>query len=217
VPEEFSGERLSEIISYSSEVTALPGGYEGAVEGSQRFAATSGYFDATPLGRGGGIALRAYEKIATEILNDLFEVPQTVWVPVGNGTTIAGIYRGFARLDLNPRMGAVGSLGNTAATVSIARRVVTELPPSNLRCTKSNEPLVNWRSYHAAEALHAVQSSDGLVFEATDHELDQAAELLALIEDVPTSAAAAAALVGLRSFSKREIPQGGSHVLIITG
>jgi threonine synthase len=215
VPEEFSGKRLGEINSYGSRITVLPGGYEDAVEGSQRFADTSGFFDANPPGRGGRIALRAYEQIAIEILDKLSETPLTVWVPVGNGTTIAGVYRGFVRRNRNPRMGAVGSLGNTAATASIARRAVIELPPSSLRRTTINEPLVNWRSYHAAEALHTILSSDGLVFEATDQELDQATKRLRNSEHV--TASAAAALAGLQSLSEGEISPGGSHVLIITG
>lgn len=72
--------------------------YEEAVEHSCRLAESEGWYDANPGGDNELVQLRAYGEIAFEIYDQLRDAPALVAVPMSNGTTLAGVHRGFRSL-----------------------------------------------------------------------------------------------------------------------
>lgn len=214
VPERYRGAPIQAMRAHGATVVRPAGSYEDAVAASVAHALTSGAYDANPTGPGGQASLKAYEAIADEILAQLGRMPDTVWVPAGNGTTVAGVARGFLRLAAGgapPRVCAAGSFGNTAVVESILAGRVLELKAADLRETEANEPLLNWRSAHAAEALEAVRATGGTAYAATDAELFEAVDLLRL-DAIAATPAAASALAALRASR----PPGSVHVLVLT-
>ncbi len=77
---------------------ASPGDYESAVEVSRAAPTRDELYDANPGGANTALQLQAYGEIADEIYDELRDAPAAVAVPVSNGTTLAGIYRGFLSL-----------------------------------------------------------------------------------------------------------------------
>lgn len=212
VPERYRGAQIHAIQELGAAVVSTPGSYEDAVAASAAHARETGLYDANPTGAGGAASLRAYEAIAEEILAQLPGMPDSVWVPVGNGTTLAGIGRGFQRHGRCPRMCGVGSFQNTAAIESIFAGRVIELDPARLRETPENEPLLNWHSAHAAEALAVVRATTGCADGAHDDELISCAEALLRLDGIRATPAAAASLAGLRASRST----GGTHVIVLT-
>jgi threonine synthase len=117
IPETYHTKRVEEIEKAGAEIRRVPGDYEHSVDVSVEFAAREEIYDANPGGDNTAIQLAAYGQIAWEIYDELRDAPAAVAVPVSNGTTFAGIYRGFLSLyrrgktSRMPRMVAGSSYG----------------------------------------------------------------------------------------------------------
>jgi threonine synthase len=99
IPEGYHTSRIVEIEDKGGLVHWVPGTYEEVVEFSSEEAEKLGWFNANPGVKANTEAsLAAYATISYEILMSLGYAPDVVAVPVGNGTTIAGIYTGFNML-----------------------------------------------------------------------------------------------------------------------
>jgi threonine synthase len=215
VPDGYSGTRADEMAALGAQVVPVPGAYEDAVEASRRFAEAEGAFEASPGGPSNAAAIGAYATMAEDVLG-ADEATASVWLPVGNGTVVAGLRAGLARRDGPPALCVVGSAGNTALTAGVAAGRVVELDPEALHETPVNEPLVNWRSLHAEEALAAVTETRGFGHDATDDELVAAQRLLARLEGVPATAAAAAGVAGLAALGRERLDPAARHVAVVT-
>lgn len=215
VPSHYEGSRQREISRYGGEVFTIEGTYEDAVALSQAHAHQRRCYDANPFGEAGELALAAYEDLAREIAEQLPAPPTSVWVPVGNGTALGGMFRGFQSLGIVPRFAAVGSYGNTSASASARLGRVIDLDPNLLRESITNEPLVNWRSSHADLVIEAIRRSRGYVYEASDDEMLTGARTLLEREGLAVAPAAAATLAALQH--NLHNLDSGPHVLLLTG
>jgi threonine synthase len=215
VPARYRRSRGNELHRLGARVVPVRGAYEDAVEASVRFAEVSGAFEASPVGPAASVAIEAYAELGGEILRAAPAESASVWLPVGNGTAAVGLHLGFAREGATPAICVVGSAGNTAVTASVAAGRVVELDPGALTETPVNEPLVNWRSLHAAGALAAVTASGGCSYEATDAELLQAQYRLRAREGVQTTPAGGAGLAGLAA-ANGHLDHARAHVMVVT-
>jgi threonine synthase len=199
-----------------TDVRYVDGTYEEAVVASQQLAvADPQYFDANPGGPYRDLALDAYADLATMVINKTQLVFQSAWVACGNGTTIAGLRRGFLRCGAVPRLGAVGSLGNSALARSFAVGHLTKLNPNRLSETETNRPLVNWSALDGEEALTAVVSSGGWVMEVSDSELRGYASMLKRYEALIVHPSSAAALAGL-AIAREHLDTDAPQLVILT-
>lgn len=186
VPSGYRNGRIWEMRKYGARVILVDGKYEDAVERSILDAMRYGYYDSNPGSINGSVALESFKSMAYEIVSALGSVPDLVSVPLGNGTTLAGIYEGFAELvrtGISKRipviLGATTIYGNQIAET--LKRGFTELitlNESDVRETEYNEPLVSLKSFDGEHALEAIRLSKGHVFEFDDD------ELLALTEEL---------------------------------
>jgi threonine synthase len=98
IPETYHTKRIKEITKYNAEIVRVPGDYENAVIVSQNDAEKREYYDANPGGANTPLQYQAYGQIANEIYDELRDSPALVTIPVSNGTTLVGIYKGFLSL-----------------------------------------------------------------------------------------------------------------------
>ena len=133
-----------------------------------------------------------------------------VAVPVGNGTTLAGVYKGFKELrEVDaayrvPVMVAASTSGGNPVIKCFqeGKRVIEDLDPGEILETEHNEPLVSWRSLDGQEALDAIWDSSGWATYIKDEELLEFSEILAREEGLLVLPASTASLYGaLRFFS----------------
>ena len=152
------------------------GDYEAAVEVSRTRAARHEYYDANPGGMNTLLQLRAYGEIAHEIYDELRDAPAAVAVPVSNGTTLAGIAKGFQSLY---RRGKTSRIPRLIAGSSYRKNPIVEsflkgaeecqdLDPAKIRETAINEPLINWHSIDGDAALDAIRLTGGWAAYASD-------------------------------------------------
>jgi threonine synthase len=220
VPTGYRTRRLNEIGSYGAEIVRSEGDYETAVRRSVERAAGEELYDANPGGANTPLQLRAYAAIADEIYDELRDAPAAVAVPVSNGTTLAGIYRGFrslyqrGRTSRMPRMIAGSSFGKNPIVRSFARGLewCEDLEPGRVKETAVNEPLINWHAFDGDLALQAVRRSGGQAGNASDREMMAHARLLRTKEGLQVLPASTAGLAVLLRMHREQPLVGDRHV-----
>ncbi len=225
VPASYHTRRIQEMEALGASIERVDADYEGAVALSQERARKNELYDANPGGANTSLQLRGYGEIAYEIYDELRDAPAAVAVPVSNGTTLAGIYRGFlslyrrGRTSRFPRMIAGSSHGKNPIVNAYVKSLerVEDLDRNKIRETSINEPLINWRSLDGDNALEAVRRTLGWAGGASDKAM---AALSRMIREkqghnvLPASTAGLAVL--LEEHARSPLP-GDRYVVVLTG
>ena len=225
VPARFHTRRIEEMERLGARIRRSAGDYEAAVEESTRRAAREELYDANPGGANTPLQLHAYGEIAAEIYDELRDAPAVVAVPVSNGSTLAGVFRGFVRLHRRgkvsrlPRMVGASSFGKNPIVRSFQRGLseCLDLDPDKIRETRVNEPLINWHSYDGDAALQALRDSGGAAASASDRKMLRHARLLLDKEGISALPASCAALAVLLERHAAEPLPPDRYVVVLTG
>lgn len=224
VPEYYSGDRVPEIRALGGHVLELPVRYEDTVEYIRERADEENWYDSNPGGKNSELDFYGYSVIASEIVDQLGRSPEFLAVPMGNGTTVTGIYRGFRQLhqagliDSVPKViGASTDSGNPIVKAWKKKDYrVVDLEPNSIVETHLNEPLVSYVSYDGQAALDSIYESRGYAFEISDMEMLRYSNLLMSAENIsalPASCSAIVAANRVASILNRKI----DCVVVLTG
>jgi threonine synthase len=225
IPERYHTPRIREIERLGATIVRVPGDYEHAVELSQQRAGEREQYDANPGGANLTLQLKAYAEIAYEIYDVLRDAPAVVAVPVSNGTTLAGIHRGFVSLlrrgktSRIPRMVA-GSAYRMNPIVPAWQKGLDscdDLAPERIHETRVNEPLVNWHAIDGDHALRALHGTQGWATCAGDRRMLAHAQLLREEQGLNVLPASTAGLIALLDRHASEPLPGDRYVAILTG
>ncbi len=225
IPENYRTRREDEIRSFGAEIIRAGRYYEESVLISSQEAVERDYYNANPGGVNISLQMQAYSQIAEEIFDELRDAPYAVAVPVSNGTTLAGIYRGFINLYRRGKTSRIPRIiaGSTSKKNPIVASFLHKLPhcedlnPNKLRESRINEPLINWHSIDGDTALQAVYSSKGWAGDASDKMMKQYARLIKEKEGISTLPASTAGLIALSKHLANEDLPGDRYVAIFTG
>jgi threonine synthase len=208
-----------------AEIVRVPGDYENAVDASGEDARKNEYYDANPGGSNTLTQLRAYGQIAYEIYDELRDAPLAVAAPVSNGTTLAGIYRGFLSLY---RRGKTSRMPRVVAGSSFRKNPIVQaylnksencedLNPGKIRQTSVNEPLINWHSIDGNLALEAIRQTGGWAANASDKAMRKYTSLIRQKEGLQVLPASTAGLIALMTHHKKEPLSSDRFVVVLTG
>ena len=225
IPENYHASRIKEMIDLESEIIRVRGDYEKAVEESSADAHKHEFYDANPGGDNVLTQMRAYGQIAYEIYDELRDAPLAVTVPVSNGTTLAGIYRGFLSLY---RRGKISRMPRIVAGSSYRKNPIIQayihntpscedLNPQKIHETSINEPLVNWHAIDGDHALDAIRQTGGWASNASDKAMRTCARLIREKEGLQVLPASTAGLIALMDKHAKEPLSGDRYVVLLTG
>ena len=225
VPQNYDTKRIDEMTSMGANVTRVDGDYEQAVETASSDAKKNENYDANPGGDNVMLQFKAYGEIAYEIYDELRDAPKIIAVPVSNGTTLAGIHKGFVSLYRRgktsriPRFIAGSSFKKNpiVQAVKLNKETCEDLIPDRIKESKINEPLINWHSIDGDFALQAIKSSDGWAEDATDKEMLSYSKMIRDREGISVIPASTAGLVALVNYNKQTALSNDKFVVIITG
>jgi len=225
IPQNFRTKRVKEMLELGAEIIRTDDDYEKAVSESRKFSQMNDVYDANPGGANTAIQLRAYGEIAYEIYDELRDAPAVVAVPVSNGTTLAGIYKGFLSLyrrgktSRMPCMIAGSSyMKNPIVTAYIkGYETCLDLEPDKIKETAVNEPLINWHSIDGNLALAAIRLTKGWAGDASDKNMLAFSKLLREQEGLHVLPASSAGLIALVEQHKKQAMQNDRYVAILTG
>lgn len=225
IPAGYHTKRVREIERYGAQIVRVAGDYENAVVASRDRALKDDLYDANPGGANVAIQLRAYGEIAYEIYDELRDAPKAVAVPVSNGTTLAGIYRGFLSLYRRGKTSRLPVMiaGSSFRKNPIVQAFVKNLPhcedlkPEQIRETAINEPLINWHSIDGNHALDAIRATNGSAAHATDKNMFAVARMILEQEGLSVLPASTAGLIAFLDRHRREPFPGDRYVVVLTG
>jgi len=225
IPEKYHTSRITEIEGNGAKIIRVPGDYENSVKVSQEVADKKDYYDANAGGDNTMIQLRAYGEIAYEIYDELRDAPAAVAMPVSNGTTLAGIYKGFLSLYRRgktskiPRIVASSSFGKNPIIQAYLKNLANceDLSPEKIHETAVNEPIINWRSIDGDYALEAIRETGGWGAYATDKNMIYFSKILREKEGLSVLPASTAGLIALLDKHKKETLPNDRYVIILTG
>jgi threonine synthase len=225
IPETYKSKRIQEMVSYGSEIVRVPGDYENAVRVSRERSERDEIYDANPGGANTALQLRAYGEIAYEIYDELRDAPAAVAVSVSNGTTLAGIYKGFLSLYRRgktsriPRMIAGSSFGKNPIIQAYLKNTLycEDLNPDQIKETEVNEPLINWHSIDGDLALEAIRLTNGWASYVSDKSMMSYARLILEREGLSVLPASSAGLVALLDQNRNAPLPSDRYVIILTG
>ena len=225
IPESYRTKRVAEMSRPGVELLRVSGDYERAVEISQERADREEVYDANPGGANTALQLRAYAEIAYEIYDELRDAPAAVALPVSNGTTLAGVYKGFVSLHRRgktsriPRMFAGSTFGKNPIINAFLKNLgqCDDLSPLRVRESSVNEPLINWHAIDGDLALHAVRESGGAASYASDKSMQHFSRILREREGLSVLPASTAGLIAFLEHHRRQPLPGDRYVIVITG
>jgi threonine synthase len=225
IPENYHTRRIQEITDLGAEIIRIEGDYEKAVDISGQEAHQHEFYDANPGGDNMLIQMRAYGQIAYEIYDELRDAPWAVAAPVSNGTTLAGIYKGFLSLY---RRGKTSRMPKVVAGSSFRKNPIVhaflnnrplceDLSPAKIHETSINEPLVNWHAIDGDHALAAVRETNGWAADASDRAMRNYSRLIREKEGLQVLPASSAGLIALMDRHRREALPNDRYVVVLTG
>ncbi len=225
IPENYHTNRVIEMEASGAEIVRIPGDYETAVKASRNRAEKDEIYDANPGGANTDIQLRAYGEIAYEIYDELRDAPAVVAVPVSNGTTLAGIYKGFVSLYRRGKTSRIPKIvaGSTHGKNPIIKAFIKNSPdcedlsPETIRETAINEPLINWHAIDGDYALSAIRKTGGWAAYATDRSMLSHSRLLREKEGLNVLPASTAGLIVLIDYHRKAPLPGDRYVVLLTG
>ncbi len=210
--------KLTQILQYGACLIPVDGSYDDAFELSLEIAKERGWYS-----RSTGInpvLSEGKKTVAFEIAEQLqWQSPDLVFVPVGDGCILGGVFKGFydllqlGWLEHSPKLVAVQAEGS-AAVVKGWKKGKLETVRAQ---TVADSIAVNWPR-DGLKALRALKESRGLGITVTDREILQAQHQLARTTGIFAEPAAAAALAGLVQAKKQGLVNPEDQVvLLITG
>ncbi len=225
IPEGYHTDRIEEMQANGAEVFRWPGSYEDNVYHSQEQAKAHRWYDANPGGNNTSLQINSYAEIAYEIYDVLRDAPKMVAVPVSNGTTLAGIYRGFVTLY---RRGRTSRVPMMIAGSSYRKNPIVEsfrlnydsckdLEADRITESKINEPLINWHSFDGDEALYAIRKSKGFAGDVTDEQMLKYTKNLRDKEGLQVLPASTAGLYTLMQMHREKELESDRYVVVVTG
>jgi threonine synthase len=225
IPENYHANRIKEMTDLGAAIIRIKGDYEQSVEVSSEEAHQHDFYDANPGGDNMLTQMRAYGQIAYEIYDELRDAPLAVSVPVSNGTTLAGIYRGFLSLY---RRGKISRMPRIVAGSSFRKNPIVQaylhntpscedLNPQKIHETSINEPLINWHSIDGDHALDAIRQTGGWASDASDRAMRTYSRLIREKEGLQVLPASTASLIALMDKHAKEPLPGDRYVVVLTG
>jgi threonine synthase len=228
VPKTAPRAKIAQLLAYGSRVLAVEGSYDQAFDLCTAACAEFGWYN-----RNTGynpFMTEGKKTVAFEIAEQLaeaaasyahFEVPDAVFVSVGDGCIIGGVHKGFLdlmRLGWTTRMPRIyGVQSSASAALANAWREGRSVPEPVVATTRADSISVN-APRDALKALAAVRDTGGEFVVVDDDAILAAILPLARLAAVFAEPAGAAALAGLQAVAARgAIGRDESVVVINTG
>uniref|UniRef100_A0A7J2U2H2 Threonine synthase n=1 Tax=Ignisphaera aggregans TaxID=334771 RepID=A0A7J2U2H2_9CREN len=214
--------KLAQALLHGAKIVEVDGVFDEALEEVFTEVVLNGKRDLYPLNSYNPWRLEGQKTLAFEIVDELEEPPDYVFVPVGNAGNISAIWKGFKELynygliSRLPRMIGVQAEGAAPLVRTWALKsrslMAIEKPVTIASAIRIGKP-VNW-----LKALKAVEESRGTFVSVSDEEIVKSMKDLAMYEGIGVEPASAASLAGYRKALELGIVDRNSvTVLVATG
>ena len=219
VPSRAPKGKIAQLMMFGANLTAVDGTYEETFELSKAAIDKYGWYNRNA-------AINPYlsegkKTVAHEICEQLdFQAPDFVAVSVGDGCTVAGVYKGLydmymvGLIDKIPRIISVQAAG----CCPINTAVMTDTPWQPQEENTFADSIAVGVPRDPDKAINAIKDSDVICVNVTDDEIREAQRYLAKNAGVFGEPAGVTATAGLIKLSREgRLPEDATIVSIVTG
>lgn len=203
--------KLAQAILYGARVVPIDGNFDQALDLVRELAESC---HITIVNSINPYRLEGQKTAGLEVIEQLEDAPDFLFIPVGNAGNISAYWRGFklgkstGRSTKLPRMCGFEASGSAA----IVHNKVFENPETIATAIRIGNP-ASWK-----EAVLAAEESKGLIDEVTDDEILAAYQLIARTEGIFCEPSSAAGTAGLIKHLKKGTFAGDETVVcVLTG
>ena len=203
--------KMAQALAFSPKILVVDGTFDQALELVRTFTQR---YPVTLVNSLNPYRLEGQKTAAFEVVDDLGDAPDYLFIPVGNAGNITAYWKGFCEYDnvgkstKRPRMMGFQAQG--------ADPIVRGEPIAEPRTVASAIRIGNPASWK--EALNARDQSNGIIDSVSDEEILTAYRLLASREGIFGEPASAASLAGLMKLSRQGMDFRSQQVVcVITG
>lgn len=209
--------KLVQALHYGSNVIKVDGTYDDAYDLSMEWCLTKGGLSRNTAHN--PMTIEGKKTVSLEIFQQMgAKVPDHIFVPVGDGVILSGVYKGFKDLkklgltDRIPTIHGVQAEGSSALTRAVEEGKFTEVVPSNTLADSISVDVPRGGYY----ALKQILEFGGKMHRVNDEEIVTAQKDLSSWTGLFVEPAAAASYAGYLAV-KGAIPADESVVLLVTG
>jgi threonine synthase len=202
--------KLAQALVYDAEIIGIEGNFDQALNIVR---ALTQKYPITLVNSLNPDRIEGQKTAAFEVVDDLGDAPDYLFIPVGNAGNITAYWKGFVeyhragKASHTPRMMGFQAAG--AAPIVLGK--VVKRPKTIATAIRIGNP-ASWR-----KAVAARDESGGIIDCVTDDEIMDAYRLMAIKEGVFGEPASAASLAGLIRMVKRTDFSGKRAVCVVTG
>jgi len=202
--------KMAQVLAYGAQIIGIRGNFDQAL---QIVRALTAKYPVTLVNSLNPNRIEGQKTAAFEIVDELGDAPDYLFIPVGNAGNITAYWKGFVEYrDIGKASHTPKMMGFQAAG---AAPIVLGRPVRNPRTIATAIRIGNPASWQKAVA--ARDESGGVINSVTDEEIMSAYRLMATREGIFGEPASGASLAGLVKWAKREDFSGKRVVCIITG
>ena len=218
VPASAPSAKIAQLRVYGAHVIPVDGPYDVAFDLCWEVCESFGWYN-----RSTGInpfTSEGKKTVSWEIVFGADEMPDVIFVPVGDGSIIGGVHKGFVDLkklgwaNRIPRLIGVQSKGSSALVHAWEK----DIDPSDMTpqpCKTVADSISASLPRDRAKALRAVRTTNGAFIAVSDDEILAAIPALAQLTGVFSEPAGAAAYAGYQAARARGIIDEHERVLVL--
>ena len=210
--------KLTQIMMYGATLLPVAGNYDQAFDLSIQATKRFGWYNRNTAYN--PLTIEGKKTVSFEIFGQLHEqVPDFIFVPVGDGVIISGVYKGFEDLlqmgiiEKMPVVVAVQAAGSCNLVENIGKEEFRIFPSETIADSISVDIP---RNFNMAAAY--LSKYHGLAVTVSDDAILSASSILARNTGIFTEPASAAAFAGFLDYKNRFlIPKASTNVVLLTG
>jgi threonine synthase len=218
VPETAPVAKLTQIIMYGATIVPVKGTYDEAFDLSIKATEEFGWYNRNTAFN--PLTIEGKKTVSFEIIEQLhFKVPERIFVPVGDGVIIAGVYKGFEELlklnliDSMPVIVAVQAEGSDNLVRNLNSEYFRIIPSVTIADSISVDVPRNFNM-----ARKFIHKYEGEAITVSDEEIMEASAVLSKNTGLFTEPAGAAAFAGLLAYIQDgRIGDDSDNVVLLTG
>jgi threonine synthase len=218
VPESAPIAKLTQIMMYGATIIPVKGTYDQAFDLSVKATEKFGWYNRNTAFN--PLTIEGKKTVSFEIFDQLNEtLPDRIFVPVGDGVIISGVYKGFEdllNLDLIDKIPTI-----IAVQAEGSNNIIRNLD-SNLFSTKVSKTIADSisvdipRNFYMAKQF--ISKYNGEYLTVTDDEILQASVTLSRNTGIFAEPAASAAFAGLLNYYQSDrLDNNSKNVVLLTG
>lgn len=210
--------KLTQILMYGATIVPVNGTYDQAFDLSVKASELYGYYNRNTAYN--PLTIEGKKTVSFELFGDLNQqIPDRIFVPVGDGVIISGVYKGFEDLlnlgiiEKIPVIVAVQAEGSCNLIQNIGKEAFSVTVSDTLADSISVDIPRNYFM-----AVKYLQQYQGEYITVSDAEILQASVKLSRSTGIFAEPAAVAAFAGMLKYKSKElIPANSNNVVLLTG